>query len=287
MHEGSTINRTRNQMLSETKRILKNYNLQPFKSYSQNFVIEPKLIEWHIQYANLTKKDVVVEIGAGLGTLTKGLAEKVKKVIAIEIDPKFIEILHKELASYGNIDIIEGDILKLDQKIFDNRKIVSNPPYKISSPLTFKIIQSAFILSVMSYQKEFAERMSAPSGSKNFGRITLGVNYYAKVEHLKLVPKDYFYPAPKVESALIRLTPAEPPFYLADKEDFFGFVRHLFSFRKKTLKRALTLYFKHSNILEEYRDKIKSYPLAEERIFRLSLQQFHELYKFVKAIQED
>ncbi len=285
--EGRTINLTRKQLLSKTKRILSDYNLRAFKSYSQNFVIEPKLIQWHLQYSDLTKSDVVVEIGAGLGTLTKAIAEKVKKVIAVEIDPKFIKILEKELESYGNIEIIEGDILQIEPKIFDNRKILSNTPYKISSPLTFKIIQSSYLHAVMSYQKEFAERMIAPPGSRNYGRITLGVNFYANLELLKVVPRDFFYPIPKVDSALVRLNPCDPPFQLADESDFFEFVRHLFSFRKKTIRRALNLFFKQKDIEKSNLTEFIKSSFADERVFRLSLQKFHELYQFIKEIKED
>lgn len=210
-----------------------------------------------------------------------------KKVIAVEKDLKFIEVLHEELASYNNIEIIEGDILKLNQNIFEGTKIVSNPPYKISSPLTFKIIQSSYLISVMSYQKEFAERMVASPGSKKFGRITLGVQYYANVEYLKAIPRNFFYPMPKVDSALIRLTHCEPPFRLEDENDFFEFVRHIYSFRNKTVKRALSLYLKHSELKGIQQGELKNLSLAGERVFRLSLQQFYELYKFIKALKDD
>ncbi|NVM27389.1 MAG: ribosomal RNA small subunit methyltransferase A [Candidatus Helarchaeota archaeon] len=284
---GKIINITRSQLLSETKRILKNYDLRAFKSYSQNFVIDPKLIQWHLQYSNITNEDVVVEIGAGLGTLTKYLAEKAKKVTAVEVDPKLVEVLHEELASFDNIEIISEDILKLDSKIFEGMKVVSNTPYKISSPLTFKIIQSSYALSILSYQKEFATRMTATPGSKNYGRITLGVSYYANVEYLKSIPRDYFYPMPKVESTLIRLTPHEPPIQLEDVNGFFEFVRHLFSFRNKSIKRALGLYLKQTDPTVLQKTKLANHSLAHERVFRLSLQQFHELYQFIRALKDD
>ncbi len=176
-----------------------------------------------------------------MGTLTKQLAKRVDKVVAVELDPKLIEVLEGELKSYKNIEIIADDILKLDPKIFEGAKIVSNPPYKISSPLTFKIIRSAYSLAVLSYQKEFADRLVALPGTRNYGRITLGVNYYAKVEYLKSIPKSYFYPVPKIDSALVLLTPSIPPFQLESEEEFFNFVRSLISFRKKTVGRALKL----------------------------------------------
>ncbi|HUX98320.1 MAG TPA: 16S rRNA (adenine(1518)-N(6)/adenine(1519)-N(6))-dimethyltransferase RsmA [Candidatus Deferrimicrobium sp.] len=278
---------TRNQLLSEVKKILKTYNLRAFKSYSQNFVIDPRLIQWHIQYADLGEEDIVVEIGAGLGTLTKYLAENAKKVLAIEYDPKLVAVLQEELSAYKNIEVIEGDILKIESQKFEGTKIISNTPYKISSPLTFKIIQSSYILAVMSYQKEFADRMIADHGSKNFGRITLGVKYYANVEYLKDIPKNFFYPIPRVDSALIRLTPSKPPFQLGDEKKFFEFIRSLYSFRKKSVKAALSLYLKHINIKENDRENLLNNTLATERIFRLKLDDFYELYNLIQKFTED
>jgi 16S rRNA (adenine1518-N6/adenine1519-N6)-dimethyltransferase len=222
-----------------------------------------------------------------LGTLTKQLAERVKKVVAVELDPKLIEVLEGELTSYKNIEIISDDILKLDPKIFEGAKIVSNPPYKISSPLTFKIIRSSYVLSIMSYQKEFADRLVASPGTRNYGRITLGVNYYAEVEYLKSIPKSYFYPIPKVDSALVRLIPSKPPFAIEDEEEFFIFVRTLISFRKKTVSRALKLYIKKIELDETKRERILNTRLAEERIFRLSIEQFHELYQLIRKIKSE
>jgi 16S rRNA (adenine1518-N6/adenine1519-N6)-dimethyltransferase len=241
-------------------------------------MIEPKLIQWHLQYSNLGENDVAVEVGAGLGTLTKYLAEKARKIIAIESDPKLVEVLKKELSAYKNIELISGDALKVDQTIFAGTKIISNPPYKISSPLTFKIIRSSYHLAVLSFQKEFAERMVALPGSNNYSRIALGVNYYANVEYLKSIPKTYFYPIPKVDSALVRLTPRASPFQVENEKDFFEFVRDLFIFRKKTVKRALNLYLKNKNLSALKEDQLVNFSLANERIFRLSIQQFYELY---------
>ncbi|TFG05999.1 MAG: ribosomal RNA small subunit methyltransferase A [Promethearchaeota archaeon] len=281
-HEGRIIEVTRSQLISRTNNLLKKYGLRAFKSYSQHFVVEPKLIHWHLKYANLTKEDVVVEVGAGLGTLTQFLAQRVKRVIAVEFDPEFIAILHEELADCNNVEIMEGDILKLGSNIFNGRKIVSNPPYKISSPLTFEILQSEFILAVMSYQKEFAERLIAQPGMKNYSRVTLGVQYYAKVESLRMIPRNYFRPPPKVDSTLVRLTPIVPPIHLENEREFFDFVRHLFSFRKKSVRRALGLYLKQQEGQEQIKSKLETISLASKRVFQLSLPQFYELFEFLK-----
>jgi 16S rRNA (adenine1518-N6/adenine1519-N6)-dimethyltransferase len=273
--------------MAETKNLLKKYDLRAFKSYSQNFAVEPKLIRLQLEYANLQRNDIVVEVGAGLGTLTKYLAENAKKVIAIECDPKLVEVLQNELSVYQNIEIIPEDVLKLDSKVFDGTKIISNPPYKISSPLTFKIIEASYILSLMSYQKEFAVRMGAQPGSKQYGRLSVGIQYYANVEYLKMIPKGYFYPIPKVDSALIRLTPCTPPFELPNKDIFFEFIRILFSFRNKIVKHALNLYLKRIIAKRIEKDSLDNIPFGNERVFQLSLQQFRELYQFLANSQED
>ena len=240
-----------------------------------------------LEYSNLNRDDIVVEVGAGLGTLTKYLAKNAKKVIAIESDQKLVEVLQNELSVYKNIEIIPEDVLKLDSKIFEGTKIISNPPYKISSPLTFKIIEASYILSLMSYQKEFADRMGAQPGSRQSGRLSLGISYYANVEYLKVIPRGYFYPMPKVDSALIRLTPCAPPFDLLNRKDFFEFVRILFSFRNKIVKHALNLYLKR-NIPEMIeKNKLNNIPFGNERVFQLSLSQFHELYQFLTVSKED
>ncbi len=277
---------TRTQLVSETKRILSDYNLKAFKSYSQHFAIEPNLIRWLINYADLKESDTVVEVGAGLGILTKFLAEKVQRVIAVEYDLKLIEVLENELTSFSNIEILALDILKTEQ-IFDGAKIVANPPYQISSPLTFKIIQSAFNLSVMSYQKEFAERMVAKTGTKKYGRLTVGVNYYADVEYLRSIPRSYFYPMPKIDSALVRLKPHKHPFELSDEKDFFEFIRVLFSFRNKSVRRALTLYLKQADLLEIQEMALQNLPLSDERIFRLSLDDFYLLYQKIADCRQN
>lgn len=274
--------KTHNQLISEIKTLLKQYNLRAFKSYSQNFMIEPNLIRWQLEYSNLNKSDIVVEIGAGLGTLTKELAENAKKVIAIESDPKLVEVLKEQLSAFNNIEVIPEDILKLDSKIFDGKKIISNPPYKISSPLTFKIIETSYVLALLSYQKEFAVRMVAEPGSKEYGRLSLGVKYYAKTEYLKSIPRGFFYPIPKVDSALIRLTPCTPSFELKNRQDFFEFVRHLFTFRNKTVKHALNLYLKHREAKNIGGPNLINDSLMYKRVFQLALEQFYELYQIFR-----
>jgi 16S rRNA (adenine1518-N6/adenine1519-N6)-dimethyltransferase len=190
-----------------------------------------------VEYASLTKDDVVLEVGAGFGFLTELLSQKCKKVIAVEIDPQLVNFLRKQLCNFNNVDLIEGDIFKVS--IPDFNKVVSAPPYSISSPLLFHLLETKFDLAVLILQKEFAERLAAPVGSKNYGRLTVSIHYRTEVELLDLVVRKMFYPPPDVDSMMLRLKPRDPPFHVNDEAIFFEIVRTLFTQRNKKVRNAL------------------------------------------------
>ena len=224
-------------LLLETIALLKKHSLKPSHRFAQNYLIDQTVIERQIQCAQLTKADSVLEIGAGFGTLTRAIAKTAKKVFAIEADKKLIPILKEQLAGFSNVEIIQGDALKI--KFPETEKIVSNLPYDISSAITFKILDTGFKLAVLTYQKEFADRMIAKPGTKEYGRLTIGVYYSAKAEILEILPPNVFYPRPKVYSAIVRLSPKSPPFEVVDKKFYFDLVRALFQHRRKKVKNAL------------------------------------------------
>jgi 16S rRNA (adenine1518-N6/adenine1519-N6)-dimethyltransferase len=188
---------------------------------------------------------MVLEIGAGLGTLTSALAMKAKKVFAIEKDQKLLRILKDKLSIFNNVEIISGDALRLDFP--DAQKIVSNIPYSISSPLTFKILSTKFERAVLTYQHEFAERLIAKPGTKNYGRITVGVYYKAEAKILEKIPRTAFYPPPKVDSAIVMLKPKPPPFEPLNEKAFFEIVRFLFMHPNKKAKHGVKYYLKNKN----------------------------------------
>jgi len=224
-------------LLQETKRLLRLYRISPKKRLGQNFAIDSTLLREMISYASVGKEDVVLEIGAGLGFLTRFLSQRCKGVIAVEVDPKLMRVLRKQLDNLPNVDLIEGDILKVQVPPFN--KVVSTPPYSISSPLLFWLLERRFDCAVLTFQEEFAERLAAPVGSKDYGRMTVTTYYLADVELLNPAPRDRFFPPPDVDSLIVRLKPREPPFTVKDREAFFGLVQALFTQRNRKVRKAV------------------------------------------------
>lgn len=202
---------------------------------SQNFLIDERVAERQIKYADLNEKDVVLEIGAGKGILTKKIA-KIAKVIAVEIDKKFISILK----NIDNVEVINEDFLKLDLNELNFNKVISNIPYHISSPITFKLLEKKFEMGILMYQKEFAERMVAIPGTKNYSRLSVMVYYRADCFLLEKVPKSAFYPVPKVDSYMVKIIPVGRRFEV-DENLFERVVKSLFCHRRKKIKNSLVI----------------------------------------------
>ncbi|MCJ7614250.1 16S rRNA (adenine(1518)-N(6)/adenine(1519)-N(6))-dimethyltransferase RsmA [Candidatus Bathyarchaeota archaeon] len=202
-----------------------------------------------VEYASLTEDDVVLEVGAGFGFLTQLLSGECKKVIAVEVDPQLVSFLRKQLRNLKNVDLVEGDILKASLPAFN--KVVSAPPYSISSPLLFRLLETKFDLAVLILQKEFAERLAAPVGSKDYGRITVTIYYRADVELLDAVSRKMFYPPPDVDSMMLRLKPRDPPFHVDDEAIFFELVRTLFTQRNKKVRNALISFLRKRELSKE------------------------------------
>ncbi|HWR24658.1 MAG TPA: 16S rRNA (adenine(1518)-N(6)/adenine(1519)-N(6))-dimethyltransferase RsmA [Methanosarcina sp.] len=181
--------------------------------------------------------DIILEIGAGVGNLTERLAKKAKKVIAIELDPSLVNVLHDRFTKTENIEIIAGDALKIDFPTFD--KVVSNLPYSISSEITFKLLHHKFKLGILMYQYEFALRMVSPPDCKDYSRLTVDTYYFADASIIMKVPKGAFQPAPEVDSAVVKLVPRQAPFEVLDEAFFMDFVAAVFSQRRKKLRNAI------------------------------------------------
>ncbi len=233
-------------LLRRTKNLLRLYGISPRKRLGQHFTVNSDLLQQLAIHASLTGDDVVLEIGAGLGFLTQLLSGKCKKVIAVEFDPKIVRILSEQIHGLPNVDIIEGDILKVSLPPFN--KVVSTPPYSISSPLLFHLLERKFGYAVLILQKEFAERLGATVGSKDYGRLTVTIYYRADVELLDYVPRTMFYPPPDVDSMMVRLKPRDPPFHVEDEETFFELVRTLFTQRNKKVRNALIPFLRKHRI---------------------------------------
>jgi len=230
--------------LRQTARhLLRLYRVFPKKRLGQNFVIDRALLQRMVSYASVSREDTVLEVGAGLGFLTKLLSLACKRVIAVEVDPRLTKILRSELRDLENVHLIEGDVLKVSVPQFN--KVVSTPPYSISSPILFWLLERKFDCAVLTFQKEFAERLTASVGSRDYGRLTVGTYYRAEAELLDFVPRSMFYPPPDVDSMVVRLKPREkPPFSVKDEEAFFKLVQTLFTQRNRKVRNAIVSFLR-------------------------------------------
>lgn len=199
----------------------------------QHFLIDKRVLNRIVEYGKLNSSDTVLEIGAGYGNLTGELAGKAGKVIAIEADPELAVSLNR----WENVEVMTGDALKIEFPPFN--KVISNLPYSISSPVTFKLLQHKFDFGILMYQYEFAKRMAALPDSEDYGRLSITVRYYAGVEMLETVPKSAFSTQPQVRSAIVKLTPRPPPYKVKDEEFFMRFITAAFSQRRKKLRNAI------------------------------------------------
>ncbi len=232
-----------------TIEILQKYDFRIQKKYGQNFLIDQSVLNRIVEAAGIEGDDCVLEIGPGLGTMTRCLAERAGRVAAVEIDRNLIPVLKETLAGYDNITLINDDILKVDlngivAELNGGRpvKVVANLPYYITTPIIMKLLESHVPLQSITVmvQKEVADRMQAGPGTKDYGALSLAVQYYAKPEIVANVPPNCFIPRPSVGSAVIRLTRYEkPPVQVRDETGLFTLIRAAFNQRRKTLTNAL------------------------------------------------
>ena len=240
-------------LLQETKMIMKKNNIKANKSLGQNFLINEEVVNGIIKSSDISKEDLIIEIGPGLGTLTKYLLEKAGKVICVELDSRMIKILKDRFFLYDNLEIINQDILKVNLKeIIRNEKekgkiktakIVANLPYYITTPIVMKLLEEKLDLESITVmvQKEVANRLIACPGDKETGAITYAVYYYAKAEGIMEVPKNSFIPAPEVTSKVIKLKlRKEPQVKVRNEKLMFEIIKSAFMQRRKTLLNALT-----------------------------------------------
>ena len=289
-------------LAKETKQILNENGIILNKNLGQNYLIDDFKRKKIIEYAKLTKEDTVLEIGPGIGTLTIELAKRAKKVIAIEQDTTIFNILHNRLEKEGidNVELINGDAVKVDFPKFN--KIVSNLPYQISSPISFKFLKHDFELAVLMYQKEFADRMNGKVGTKQYSRLSAMLYFKADVKFLTKVSPESFIPSPKVDSSVVELKPKNIESIKIDGKElkiddesykvYSKVVKALFQHRNKKSKNALIdsrhiIGFKDKkelksilNNLEDENPRIKD--LLLERTINLSPENIMELSMLLK-----
>jgi 16S rRNA (adenine1518-N6/adenine1519-N6)-dimethyltransferase len=216
------------------KQLLDELGMRPDRRKGQNFLVDMTVLTRQLQAARLTKGDVVLEVGAGLGVLTWELSARALRVVSYEMEPMLHDYLQRGLPE--NVDLRLGDALEEEWPPFD--KMVANVPYGISSPLLFKLLESDFAMAVLLLQKEFADRLVASPRTKAYGRLTVSAARLADVELLEVVPPTAFHPQPRVESALVRIVP-QRSFPVADERLFNDMLRAVFGQRRKMLRNSL------------------------------------------------
>ena len=274
--------------------VLNQYHFVFQKKFGQNFLIDIRPLEKIIQAAGITKNDFVLEIGPGIGTMTQHLCEHAREVTAVEIDKHLIPILVDTLSEYENVEVIHEDILKVDiNRLAQEKnqgtpiKVVANLPYYITTPIIMGLFESHVPMESITImvQKEVADRMQAGPGTKDYGALSLAVQYYARPEIVANVPQNCFIPRPKVGSAVIRLERyAEPPVFVKDEKLLFQIIRASFNQRRKTLANGL----KNAADLDFTKEEIES---AIEKLGKgpgirgeaLVLEEFAELSNHLSA----
>ncbi len=270
---------------NKIKETLDKYGFKFSKSLGQNFLIDGNIVRKIVSEANISKDDYVLEIGPGMGTLTEELAINAKKVVAVELDKKLLPILDETLEPYDNVEIVYGDILKIDvNNLIEEKlgggpvKVVANLPYYVTTPIIGKLIEDNLKLDsiIVMVQKEVAERMSAVPGSKNYGSLSIFVNFYCEPKIVVKVPNTVFMPQPKIDSAVIKLD-IKSDLPDIDREKFFAVVKAAFSKRRKTILNALSTYgfSLDKEIIKEALESSGIKP--EERAENISVEDFIKL----------
>ena len=236
----------------ETEFLLDKYKLRANKNLGQNFLISEEIINKIVDVAEVTKEDVIIEIGPGLGSLTSKLVESAKKVIAIELDDNMIKVLEERFSLYQNFELIHADVLKtnLHEIISKNKnegentkiKVVANLPYYITTPIVMKLLEENLEIESITVmvQKEVGERFAAEPGSKEYGAITVSINYYTRPKIAINVPKENFNPVPEVDSCVVKLDVKKEHIKLKNEKNFFKVIKAAFSQRRKNIGNSLT-----------------------------------------------
>lgn len=279
----------------ETIQVIQKYQFAFQKKFGQNFLIDPHVLDKIIAAAQISKDDCVLEIGPGIGTLTQYLAENARQVVAVEIDSNLIPILEETLKDYPNVTVINEDILKVDMEGLAKEynqgrpiKVAANPPYYITTPIIMSLFEQQVPVDniTVMVQKEVADRMQAGPGSKDYGALSLAVQYYASPYIVANVPPNCFIPRPNVGSAVIRLTRhKEPPVKVKDEKLMFRLIRASFNQRRKTLQNSLNNSPELSYTKEQIGQAIGSLGLgATVRGEALTLEQFGALADYFSAL---
>ena len=260
-------------LLQETKLILRKYGIKPRKRLGQHFLISEPVIKREVEYAEISPDEVVLEIGAGIGTLTRYLLDEGCQVVAIESDPLLARVLRERFPK-AMLRVVCGDAVKVELPPFD--RVVANLPFAISSPITFRLLRQNFKKAVLIYQLEFAQRLVAEPGTRAYSRVSVACYYFAKARLLERIPRGAFYPPPEVEAALVELVPRRERLP-AEEKFFLRFLAALFPYKRKILRRALALATRRLFGVEVEPSSIVEERLLERRVFQLSPEELAQV----------
>ena len=275
---------------TRTQAILNAYGLHAKKKFGQNFLTDLDVLHGIVDTADITNEDYVIEIGPGIGSLTEQIARAAKKVLAFEIDTQMVKVLGETLKDYDNVKVIAGDILEMNlrqiitEEFGENAhvKVVANLPYYITTPILMQLLRTNITWDniVVMMQREVADRLNADVGTKAYGVLTLTIQYFANAQLAIEVPATAFNPAPKVESAVVKLTPLVPQVIVDQPERLFGVIKGSFSHRRKSLwNNMLQTYGKDIYIKEKITAALKQADIDPSiRAERLNLTQLTTLY---------
>lgn len=279
-------------VLKETKFILDKYHITANKNLGQNFLIDDEAVTGIIDAAKVSKEDLIIEIGPGLGTLTKELLEKAGKVICIELDKRMMEILEDRFSMYTNFKVINEDVLKVNlkdliqQEKIKTAKIVANLPYYITTPIIMKLLEDRLDIETITVmiQKEVADRLVTEPGTGDTGAITYAIHYYTEPKRVLEVPNTAFIPAPKVNSSVIQLEILKTPSVkVKNEEELFKLIKIAFMQKRKTLINALANSKKYGN-KEQIEKVLRELKIdLQIRPEKLTLEQFAELSNLIET----
>lgn len=261
--------------VSEVKAALQEAGIRPSKRLGQHFLLREEMAHRMVECADIRPGDTVLEVGPGLGILTEALLQKADRVVAVEVDPRLCAYLRRR---FPRLALLEGDVLKVELPAFD--RVVSNLPFEISSAFTFRLLNLPFKRAVLTYQREFAERLVAAPGTSAYSRLSVKVCYRCRASILESVSRTAFWPRPKVDSAVVQLDPRPPPFRV-DEEGFERVVDALFAHRRKTALNALLLGLKGVVAPERIHEALGQTDLGSARAQDMTPEQMAQLSNMI------
>ena len=270
--------------MSWVRRELNALRIPPLKRFGQHFLVDKKTCQIMVESARLEADETIIEIGPGLGFITTTLTSQPCSIIAVEKDRTLANYLKNRFAKNSNITIVQGDALEFHFQ--DQAKIISSPPYNISSRLILAILNSKFKLAILLLQDEFVSRLIAPVGSRDYGRLTVTLQSRAKVERIIGVPRSAFYPSPKVDSAIVRIQPKTPNLLIKDQQVFNELVRSLFTQRRRKLRGVLKKHLKETYPTEMNEILIRT-SFLEKRIFQIAPLELIDLSNIISEVRVD